>query len=346
MRKVVLRFPEVGHEPTERPQACPRCGHTTLQGWGTVEKRVFDTHGRRTVIARRYRCTGCGRTFLFYPEGVTRRWRSERVVRLCGLLWGLGVSVRGIVVLLEQFGIRAGRMTVWRDIRAVGEQVKQAAAGGKVRVLGVDGFRVRVRGQGRGMVVALDMGEGLPVVMLEVDETDPQAMQEALAPLVKALGVEVVVTDDLGCFRSVTEGLGVKHQVCAFHMLRWVRRALDGLRRRLDEHGQALAQELWTIVHARAPEGDAALYALYERIVGMLGRGKRGALWELAQVALRLSNQWKRYVLDRVQAGVPATNNRVERMIGRLRQRVASVRGVKSPAGLERALWLSLVQPA
>lgn len=207
MRKVVLRFPEVGHEPTERPQACPRCGHTALQGWGTVEKRVFDTHGWRTVIARRYRCTGCGRTFLFYPEGVTRRWRSERVVRLCGLMWGLGVSVRGIVVLLEQFGIRAGRMTVWRDIRAVGEQVKRAATGGKVRVLGVDGFRVRVRGQGRGMVVALDMGEGLPVVMLEVDETDPQAMQEALAPLVKALGVEVVVTDDLGCFRSVTEGL-------------------------------------------------------------------------------------------------------------------------------------------
>lgn len=68
-----------------------------------------------------------------------------------------------------------------RDIQAVGTQVKQAAVGGKVRV----------SGQGRKMVVTLDMGEGLPVAVLEVDETDPQARQEALAPLVKVLGVGV-----------------------------------------------------------------------------------------------------------------------------------------------------------
>lgn len=68
-----------------------------------------------------------------------------------------------------------------RDIQAVGTQVKQAAVGGKVRV----------SGQERKIVVTLDMGEGLPVAVLEVDETDPQARQEALAPLVKVLGVGV-----------------------------------------------------------------------------------------------------------------------------------------------------------
>lgn len=78
-------------------------------------------------------------------------------------------------------GVRAGRMRGRRDIQAVGTQVKQAAVGGKVRV----------SGQERKIVVTLDMGEGLPVAVLEVDETDPQARQEALAPLVKVLGVGV-----------------------------------------------------------------------------------------------------------------------------------------------------------
>lgn len=83
------------------------------------------------------------------------------------------------------------------------------------------------------------------------------------------------------------------HQVCAFHLLRWVRRVLDSLRRRLDEQGKALAQELWAILHARAPESYAALYALMSALLGSWGWGKREALWTLAQLALHLSQQWR-----------------------------------------------------
>ncbi len=160
MRNVILRFPEVGQAPTARPSACPRCRCTALQGWGAVKKTVIDTQGRRTVTARRYFYTGCQRTFQVYPEGVTRRQRSERLLQRCGLLWGLGVSVRGIVTLLKQFGIVVARMSAWCDMRALGERVKQMGVGQQVRVLGVDGFSARVRGQARGMVVAVDVGEG------------------------------------------------------------------------------------------------------------------------------------------------------------------------------------------
>ncbi|MCX7609561.1 MAG: transposase, partial [Anaerolineales bacterium] len=72
------------------------------------------------VTVYRYRCTHGKRTFPHYPEGVMRWRRSERVVRLCGLLWGMGLAMRKVVALWELLGVEVGRMSVWRDVQRVG----------------------------------------------------------------------------------------------------------------------------------------------------------------------------------------------------------------------------------
>ncbi|GIV85144.1 MAG: hypothetical protein KatS3mg052_2151 [Candidatus Roseilinea sp.] len=122
-----------------------------------------------------------------------------------------------------------------------------------------------------------------------------------------------------------------------------MRRALAALERELDESGVVLVPHVWARVQARAPDVGKALYGVDERIVSRLERRQRGAL---AQIALQRSNLWERYVPDRRRAEAPATNNRVERMIGRIRQRLVGMRRVKRVARPERAMGLSFVQLA
>ncbi|MDW8226645.1 MAG: hypothetical protein RMJ60_02475 [Anaerolineales bacterium] len=78
--------------------------------------------GERTVTAYRDRCTHCRRTFQHDPEGVMRWRRSERLVQLCGLLWGMGLAVRKVVSLCKLLGVDVGRASAWRDVKRLGER--------------------------------------------------------------------------------------------------------------------------------------------------------------------------------------------------------------------------------
>jgi len=74
------------------------------------------------------------------------------------------------------------------------------------------------------------LGEGQPVVVGYVDEYNPQAVRRWLEPLVKRLGVSVIVTDDLVHYKTVAQKLELEHQICQFHVRRWVGRTLKELR--------------------------------------------------------------------------------------------------------------------
>lgn len=203
-----------------------------------------------------------------------------------------------------------------------------------------------MKGQREGVLVAVEMGEGLPLLLLAVDAGDPRAVAQALHPLVKALGVEVLVSDDLGSYREVAQALGLGHQVCALHLLRWAGRALSRLRGKVPQGWKAVVEGAWGVVRARPPDGGKRLFELYLKVVKEVGKRQEGSLWRLAEVLLRLSGEWGRYSLDRRVFGVPSTNKRVEQAIGRLRWRALGMRGVKTWAGLEAALLLSHLRVA
>ncbi|GBD11260.1 hypothetical protein HRbin23_00913 [bacterium HR23] len=87
--------------------------------------------------------------------------------------------------LLPHLGIPLSPQSVLRDVRALTEGVKGHLPL-RARVLGVDGFGVR--GTPQGVLLGVEMGQGLPLLVLQVEEKDPKGVQSALKPLVQALG--------------------------------------------------------------------------------------------------------------------------------------------------------------
>jgi len=275
------------------------------------------------------------------------------------MAWAMGLSLRGVGVIFSAFGeeLRLGRMSVWRAVQEKGEELRHQAKAQqqkyKVRVLGVDGAWVRLNGETTGVMVAVDMGDGRMVSMEVVDEHDPQAVCNWLKPLVSELGVEVIVTDDLTIYNSVEEQLGVQRQLCRFHMLRWVGKALLDLEKKLAvEEGwpdwpQVIA-EVRELVEELPLEGDRRLMELWQQVQKECGWRRRREedtpLQSLARVILQLMENWRKYRFylteKGAQLGVPATNNLTEQMIGNGKVRSRTVRGYKSEAGLLAAFML------
>ena len=153
--------------------------------------------------------------------------------KLAVMYWVMGLSLRAVVTALSVHGVKLSHMSVWRDLQEQAGQLEKQRHWQAVRVLGLDGAYVHgwdKRKHPLSLIAGSDLGRGQPVAIGYVDEYNPQAVRRFLAPLVQRLGVSVIVTDDLASFRQVTQKLGVEHQVCQFHVRRWVGRTLHDLR--------------------------------------------------------------------------------------------------------------------
>jgi transposase-like protein len=338
--------------PFVRAERCPYCHSQILQRWGAVQKPLRDTE-YQTLPVYRFRCTEpeCGRTFRHYPQGVESADMSVRLRTLAALAWAMGLSLRGVGTIFSAFGAQLGlsRMSVWRCVQRVGGQLRARLrteqSRHKVRVLGVDGAWVRLGGERVGVMVAVDMGTGHLVHIEVLDEHDPQEVCRWLRPLVEELGVEVVVTDDLNSYEPICEALGVERQVCQFHMLRWVGKALRELEPQIEERWPQfkwVLDEVRELVNALPEGGDAQLLELWQQIQQECGSRPQteqaNALQRLGGLIIRLSEHWPRYRLFLTERGrelgVPPTNNLTEQCIGNGKVRSRTVRGYKSQDGV------------
>lgn len=343
MAILTVRVPEVKDEAEGRPGGCPNCASSVLQGWGSVAKSIRDTNGMRTVRVRRYRCCGCGRTFRHYPAGITGAMQTRRLEVVAAMLWAMGLSLRGAKVILAVLGTSLSHQTVWRDGIALGRQAAARRARGPVRVLGVDGTGARLAGRSSGVVVAVDMGTGRPVAFVELDERDPQAVRLWLAPLVEQLGVEVLVTDDLGSYRSVCGALHVEHGTCLFHTKRWVGRALKELADQLDAAWQPTLEDIADLLDDLPADGGYRLMEAAQQVHAPPPMKGEEATpdYRLKVLMIRLSQSWHRILLHQRRPDVPTTNNRSEQAIGRFKTRVKTMRGLKSARGREAIFHLA-----
>jgi len=336
MAIVTLRLPDVKVAAEGRPEGCPNCGCPILQRWGGQHRTIKDPHEHEVVVFR-YRCTDCGRTFRHYPEGITSAHQSQRLIQLAAVSWVLGLSLRGTSALLSVFPVALSHTSIWSDVQAAAKRWKRNQAR-QVRVLGIDGVYPKVKGQEQPTVVAVDLGSGQPVALAAISEKDWRAVVAWLEPLVEELGVEVVVTDDLRELAVAVKAVHCDHQICHFHLLRWLWRALEKLRQELAPEHHPLLDEVWLLGKTRPPGAQARLFALWQ---GIHSRHKRdeqiAALFRLRLIILRLHDNWKKYTLDQRSIDVPPTNNGSERVIGRWRIRSHSTRGFKSWAGLYAA---------
>ena len=342
MSIVVLKLKNVKRESTERPKQCRYCGGKTFQRWGQVKKQVKDMQVK-SVRVYRYRCCHCRRTFRYYPAGITNADQSERLKQFATICWTLGLSHRGVSIIFSGLQISLAHISVWRDVQAEAGQRKKSNQKKRVRILGVDGAYVLGWGRKQPVLVGVDVGNGQVVSLGYVDEADPQAVRHWLEGLMKNLGVSVIVTDDLASYRWVVEKLNLGHQVCQFHVRRWVGKALKELRESVPKDWHWILDEIEQLIESLPPQGDKRLYALWKQLaIRRSGRGKPlTALEQLRSLLLRLSQHWQSYCTFQREPEVPWTNNATEQAIGRMKMRARTVRGYKTWQGMHNGMLIS-----
>lgn len=342
MSIVTLKLPEVKRKTKKRPKICPYCQGLTFQGWGEKIKPVRDSC-YRTVKVKRYRCCRCRKTFRHYPQGVDRADQTQRIRKLSVIMWVLGLSLRGVSLILSGFGVSLCHMTIWRDLQEHAALLEKRRRWQPVRVLGLDGAYPLGWGRKRAVLIAVDLGNGQPVAIGYVDEANPEAVRRFLRPLVQRLGVSVIVTDDLASFRVAAEKLGIEHQVCQYHVRRWIGHMLYELRETVPKEWEWVLDEIKFLLDELPLEGSRRLFELWkqipERRVGQ--SGERSPLERLRYLLIRMSEHWDRYRLFDWQQDVPWTNNGTEQVIGKMKMRGRTVRGYKSWQGMWAGLLLS-----
>jgi hypothetical protein len=274
---------------------------------------------------------------------VDQAQQSQRLRKLAALCWVLGLSYRGIAAVFGVFGVGIARMSAWMDVQEEAGRLKLSRMWKAVRVLGLDGAYVRAWGGVRPVLVAVDLGAGKPVAIGYVDESNPQAVKRWLEPLVKRLGVSVLVTDDLVSFKTVAQKLGLEHQICQFHVRRWVGRTLRELQQTVPKDWLWVLDEIRLLLGELSPEGGRRLFELWkqipERRIGQ--SGSRSPLEQLRHLLIRLSEHWPNYRVFDYQKDVPWTNNGTEQVIGRMKLRSRTVRGYKTKPGMLAGLMLA-----
>jgi transposase-like protein len=331
MSIVVLKLPVVKRNTEERPKKCPACAGEIFQRWGQVNKLVKDTRVRKVKVYR-YRCCHCKYTFRHYPEGVTQAQQSERLMKLCVIMWSLGLSYRSVVMILAVFGVKLSHMSGWRDVQEAGKQIRHRLKWKAARVVGVDGAWIN----GKGVMVAVDLGDGELLSIAEIDEKEKANLQAWLKLLKQKHNIGAIVTDDLATYKDIVEELELGHQVCQFHVRRWVGRALKNLEKEIPPEWMGVILEIRKLIDQLPDNGDTLLYDIWKEMPGRTTKPneERTPLEKLRDLVLRLSQDWHSYIAFYDDPGIPWTNNRTEQIIGRLKSRAKRVRGYKSTDGL------------
>lgn len=354
--KISLTIPSVNQAPAHRARACVYCGGSILHRHATVSKPLKD-HRLCEVIAHRYKCLSCKRTFRHYPQGVTNKTQSRRTVVLATLMYGLGLSCSGASHLLGALGVDLGRMSVWRDAREAGEALRRKRPTGKVRVLGADETIYKVKGRKVVVGFVVDGVSGRTLGFEVLFEGDGEAFKQWLEPYAKELGAEVLVSDDNDSYGVAAAGLGVEHQLCVAHVRKYVaKRSKSIIEQATAEWGEGdkrldkLAEDLGRVkelVEELPEEGGTPMGRLHRNYSWASPPERKGekasCAYRMRMLTLELWDKWRKLRLYRArpELGSDGTNNASERSIGRSKVRYKTMRGHKSTSGMKNAIALT-----
>lgn len=352
--KIRLVIPSVKPVPEERPECCPHCGHWRLHRHGTVTKPLKD-HRQPAVVAVRYRCAVCGRTFRHYPDGVGRATQSQRTIALAALLYAFGLSCSASAHLLRALDVELCAMTVWRDAQALGEALRRTRPAGAVCVLGADETVYRVKGRETVVGFVTDDQTGTTLAFEVLEHRDGAAFYAWLAPLVEQYGVEVLVSDEHASYGVVADALGLEQQLCLAHVRKAVTKRCKAILAQARQEGvdaQACEQleaeltRIRTLVRALPASGGRELAGLHRRYLAARqpGKGEQASVaYRMRLLTLELWQHWGklRLYLRRPELRLDGTNNGTERAIGKSKVRYKTMRGYKSLDGLANGITLT-----
>lgn len=362
MRLLVIP-PPVQPAVYPEPEGCssPACGSRHVQFRQAVRKPLRDPFGAE-VIAHRYQCPRCGRTFRGYPVGVSHDQTSARLQGLAVLFYVLGMRYGAVAIALSALGAPLSKVAVSNAVQAAGTRVaglrREAVGrgGGRVLGLGVDVTSVRCQGEWLTVGVGLDASNGLVLTVDLLPNGEAATLTAWVEDLAAAIGAEGLVSDDADPCKTAADANGLDQQVCKAHVQRnteaWVEAIAAALVGDADgslaaigvSPAQAVAdgQALPRLMTERqpTPEANAALEAIHRRYLGAAkpAEGETMALaYRLRLFRLDRWNLWPRLTRYRRWEGpdgetLDGTNTACERAIGWwVKERYRSMRGDKRP---------------
>lgn len=364
--RLSLLLPPVLPEVSPEVTGCPSvgCGGQHVQHWQAVPKPLRDTQ-LSEVVAQRYRCVRCERTFRVYPEGVSHDQTSARLKGVAVMFYVLGMSYGAVAMTLSALGWPLSKVAVDNAVQEAGASVaglrREAVGrgGGRVVGLGVDLTSVRCGGQWLTVGVSVDAVRGTVLSLDLLPNGEAATLAAWIEDLAQVLGAELLVSDDADGFKTAADENGLTHQVCKSHVVRnteaWVASMAsplgsdaDGSLATIGVHpAQAVAdcQDLVRLMQERqpTPEAAATLAAIHRRYLGATKPARGGTMslaYRLRLFSLDRWNLWLRLTRYRTWAGpageaVDGTNNACERAIGWwVKERYRSMRGYKRPASV------------
>jgi len=354
--------PDVFPEPSGCPD--PDCGSRHVQFRQAVRKPLRDTQ-LPEVVAHRYQCPRCGRTFRVYPVGVSHNQTSARLKGMAVLFYVLGMSYGAVAIALGALGCPLSKVAVYNAVQEAGAAVaglrREAVrrGGGRVVGLGADLTSIRCAGQWLTVGISVDAVTGTALSIDLLPNGEAATLTAWVTELAAAIGATVLVSDDADGFKIAADAAGVDHQVCKTHVGRnteaWVASMepaladdADGSLARIGvAPAQAVAdcQALLRLMHERqpTPEAAATLATIHRRYLGAAKPVKGGTMslaYRLRLFSLDRWNLWPRLTRYRTWEGpdgqtLDGTNNACERAIGWwVKERYRSMRGYKRPASV------------
>lgn len=365
--RLKLLLPPVRPDTYEEPTTCPSkgCRGTRFHMRQEWPKPLRDTLFP-AVVARRYECLRCGHTFRIYPIGVSKAQTSARLRGLAVLLYLLGMSYGAVSLTLEALSHPLGKTAVYYAVQAAGRKVAGLrrdsvclpAGKSKVTAMGADLTSVKCAGKWLSVGVTVDAQEGVALTVDILDDAEAQTLKEWVGEVAKAVGAEVLVSDDADAFKTAADENGMEQQVCKSHVLRnteeWVEKMKPQMARDADgslgeigvspEQAVADCDELLRLMRERqpGPKAEGLLEAIHRRYVAAAppkrdGEEKVGMTlaYRLRLFSLDRWNLWPRLTFyrtwrDKDGGRLDGTNNATERAIGWwVKERYRTMRGYK-----------------
>src|SRR5215212_11032239 len=217
-------------------ETCPYagCGGHHFQHWQAVPKPLRDTQ-LHEVIAHRYRCVRCGRTFRRYPAGVSHDQTSARLKGVAVMFYVLGMSYGAVAAALSALGWPLSKVAVSHAVQEAGAAVaglrREAVrrGGGQIAARGVDLTSVRCRGQWLTVGISVDAIKGTVLSLDLLPNGETATLTAWVQELAAVVGADLLVSDDADQFKTAADETGLRQQVCTSHVRRNTESWVDGI---------------------------------------------------------------------------------------------------------------------
>ena len=102
----------------------PGCGGRHVQRWQAVCKSLRNPV-LPEVVAERYRCVRCGRTFRVYPVGVVPDQTWARLKGVAVMFYFPGMSYGAVATAFAVLGVPLSKVAVYNAVQAAGAAVPE-----------------------------------------------------------------------------------------------------------------------------------------------------------------------------------------------------------------------------